>query len=60
MSYFYKYVYFSVNGERSDDVSLQEAEKGDENDEEKTKEWPLFLETSLILDNRHIGFLVLM
>ena len=38
MSYFYKYVYFSVNGERSDDVPLQEAEKGDENDEEKTKE----------------------
>lgn len=37
MSYFYKYVYFSVNGERSDDVPLQEAEKGDENDEERTK-----------------------
>jgi len=37
MSYFYKYVYFSVNGERSDDLPLQEAEKGDENDEENTK-----------------------
>jgi len=34
MSYFYKYVYFSVNGERSDEVPLHEAEKGDENDEE--------------------------
>ena len=37
MSYFYKYVYYSVNGETSDEVPLQEAEKGDENDEEKTK-----------------------
>ena len=37
MSYFYKYVYYSVNGEKSDDVPLKEAEKGDENHEENTK-----------------------
>lgn len=38
MSYFYKYVYYSVNGEASDEVPLQEAEKGDENNEEETKQ----------------------
>lgn len=37
MSYFYKYVYYSVNGEKSDDIPLKEAEKGDENHEENTK-----------------------
>ena len=37
MSYFYKYVYYSVNGEKSDDIPLKETEKGDENHEENTK-----------------------
>lgn len=38
MSYFYKYVYYSVNGEVSHDVPLEEARKQEEDDKEKEKQ----------------------
>ena len=38
MSHFYKYVYYSVNGETSNDVPLQEAKKGSEDDKESAKQ----------------------